>query len=82
MSTLDSMTVKQCSSGVQARNNAFRAQKVNGSCWIKSSSHSSVSHIIIDQLVKRPLSLAGVVPEVDPVAMALRKEQSKCRADS
>jgi len=49
---------------------------------VKSSSHSSVSHIIMDQLVKGPLSLAGAVPEVDPIAIALRKEQPKCRADS
>ena len=82
MLTLDGMMVKQYSPGVQARNNAFRAQKVNGSCWIKSSSHSSVSYIIMDQLMKGPLSLTGAVPEVNPIAMALRKEQPKCRADS
>jgi len=28
----------------------------------------------MDQLVKGPLSLAGAVPEVNPIAMALRKE--------
>jgi len=57
-------------------------QEVNGSCWMKSSSYSGVSHIIMDQLVKGPLSLAGAVPEVNPIAIALRKEQLKCRADS
>jgi len=36
----------------------------------------------MDQWVKEPLSLAGAVPEVNPIAMALRKEQPKCRADS
>jgi len=36
----------------------------------------------MDQLVKGPLNLAGAVPEVDSIAMALRKEQPKCRADS
>jgi len=36
----------------------------------------------MDQLVKGPLSLAGAVPEVNPIAIALRKEQLKCRADS
>jgi len=40
------------------------------------------SYIVIDQLMKRLLSLAGAVLEVNPVAMALRKEQPKCRADS
>ena len=49
---------------------------------MKSSSYSGVSHIVMDQLVKGPLSLAGVVLEVNPIAMALRKEQPKCRADS
>ena len=49
---------------------------------MRSSSHSSVSHIVIDQLVKGPLSLAGAVSEVNPIAMALGKEQPKCRADS
>ena len=72
MLTLDSRTIKQCSPGVQARNDTFRVQKVNESCWMKSSSHSSVSHIVMNQLVKRPLSLAGAVPKVDPVAIALR----------
>jgi len=28
----------------------------------------------MDQLVKGPLSLAGTVPEDNPIAMALRKE--------
>jgi len=80
--TLDSRIVKQCSPGVQARNDAFRAQEVNGSCWMKSSRYSSVSHIVMNQLVKGPLSLAEAVPEVNPIAIALRKEQPKCRADS
>ena len=44
--------------------------------------YSSVSHIVMDQLMKGPLSLAGAVPKVDPIAMALRKEHPKCRADS
>ena len=82
MSTLNGGTIKQCSPSVQARNDTFRAQKVNGSCWMRSSRYSGVSHIVMDQLVKGPLSLARAVPEVDPVAMALRKEQPKCRADS
>ena len=46
------------------------------------SRYPGVSHIVMDQLVKGPLSLAGAVPEVNPIAMALRKEQPKCRADS
>ena len=49
---------------------------------MRSSSHSSISHIVMDQLMKGPLSLAGAVPEVDPIAIALRKKQPKCRADS
>ena len=49
---------------------------------MRSSRYSGISHIVMDQLVKGPLSLARAVPEVDPVAMALRKEQPKCRADS
>jgi len=36
----------------------------------------------MDQLVKGPLSFAGAVPEIDLIAMTLRKEQSKYRADS
>jgi len=36
----------------------------------------------MDQLVKGPLSLAGAVPEVDSIAMALGKGQPKYRADS
>jgi len=36
----------------------------------------------MDQLVKGPLSLAGAVPEANPIAMALGKEQPKYRADS
>jgi len=28
----------------------------------------------MDQLMKGPLSLAGAVPEVNPIAMALRKK--------
>jgi len=71
---LDGGMIKQCSPGVQARNNAFRAQKVDRSCWISSSSHSSISHIVMDQLVKEPLSLAEAVPEVNFIAIALRKE--------
>jgi len=39
-------------------------------------------NIVIDQLMKGPLSLAGAVPEVNSVAIALRKKCSKCRADS
>jgi len=35
---------------------------------MKSSSHSSVSYIVIDHLVKRPLNIAKVVPELDPMA--------------
>ena len=49
---------------------------------MRFSRYSGVSHIVMDQLVEGPLSLAGAVPEVDPIAMALRKEQPKCRADS
>ena len=82
MSTLNGGTIKQCSPSVQARNNTFRAQEVDGSCWIGPSRYSGVSHIVMDQLVKGPLSLAGAVPEVNPIAMALKKEQPKCRADS
>ena len=82
MLTLDGGTIKQCSPSVQARNNTFRAQEVDRSCWMGPSRYSGVSHIVMNQLVKGPLSLAGVVPEVDLIAMALRKEQSKCRADS
>jgi len=82
VSTLDGGTIKQYSPSVQARNNTFRAQEVNRSCWVTPSRYSGVSHIVIDQLVKGPLSLAGAVPEVDPIAMALRKKQPKCRADS
>jgi len=40
------------------------------------------SYIVIDQLMKRLLSLAGAVLEVNPVAITLRKEQPKCKADS
>ena len=82
MLTLNGGTIKQCSPSVQARNNTFRAQEVDGSCWIGPSRYSGVSHIVMDQLVKGPLSLAGAVPEVNPIAMALKKEQPKCRADS
>ena len=49
---------------------------------MRSSRHFSVSHIIIDQLMKGLLSLARAVLEVNPIAMALRKEQPKYRADS
>ena len=49
---------------------------------MKSSSYFGVSHIVMDQLMKRPLSPTRAVPEVDLIAMALRKEQPKCRADS
>ena len=49
---------------------------------MRSSSYSSVSHIIMDQLVEEPLSLARAIPEVNPIAIALRKEQPKYRADS
>ena len=82
VSTLDSGMIKQYSPSVQARNNTFRAQEVNGSCWMRSSRYPGVSHIVMDQLVEGLLSLAGEVPEVNPIAMALRKEQPKCRADS
>ena len=74
VSTLDGGMIKQCSPSVQARNDTFRAQEVDGSCWVRPSRYSSVSHIVMDQLVKGPLSLARAVPEVDPIAMALRKE--------
>ena len=80
--TLDSRMVKQYSPDVQIKNNTFKVQKIDESCWIRSSRYSSISHIVIDQLVKRPLSLARAVPEVNPIAMALRKEQPKYRADS
>ena len=69
MSTLNGGTIKQCSPSVQARNDTFRAQEVDGSCWMGPSRYSDVSHIVMDQLVKGPLSLAGAVPEVDPIAM-------------
>ena len=82
MSTLDGRTIKRCSPSVKVRNDTFRAQEVDGSCWMRSSRYPGVSHIVMDQLVEGPLSLAGAVPEVDPIAMALRKEQPKCRADS
>jgi len=72
--TLDGRMVKQCSPDVQAKNNAFRAQEINRSCWMRFSSHFSVSHIIMDQLIKGPLSLAGAVLEVNSIAIALRKE--------
>ena len=49
---------------------------------MRFSRYSGVSHIVMDQLVEGPLSLARAVPEVNPIAMALRKEQPKCRADS
>ena len=49
---------------------------------MRPSRYSSVSHIVMDQLVEGPLSLAGAVPDVNPIAMVLRKEQPKCRADS
>ena len=58
----------------QARNNTFRAQEVNGSCWMRSSRYSGVSHIVMDQLVEGPLSLAGAVPKIDSIAIALKKE--------
>ena len=82
MSTLDGGTIKQCSPSVQARNNTFRAQEVDGSCWMRSSRYPDVSHIVMDQLVKGPLSLARAIPKVNPIAIALRKEQPKYRADS
>ena len=74
MSTLNGRTVKQCSPSVQARNDTFRAQEVNGSCCMTSSRYSGVSYTVMDQLVEGPLSLAGAVPEVDLVAVVLRKE--------
>ena len=74
MLTLDGRMIKQCSPSVQARNDTFRVQKIDRSYWVRPSRYSSVSHIIVDQLVKGPLSFARVVPEVDPIAMALRKE--------
>jgi len=74
MSTLDSGMIKQYSPSVQARNNTFRAQEVDGSCWVRPSRYSSVSHIVMDQLVEGPLGLAGAVPEVDSIAIILRKE--------
>ena len=49
---------------------------------MRSSRYSGVSHIIMDQLMKGLLGLARAVPEVNPIAMALRKEQLKCRADN
>ena len=49
---------------------------------MKFSSHSSVSHIIVNHLVKGLLSIARAVPELDPVAKTTTKEQSECRADS
>ena len=82
MSILNGGTIKRCSPSVQVRNDTFRVQEVDKSCWMGPSRYSGVSHIVMDQLVKGPLSLAGAVPEVDPIAMALRKEQPKCRADS
>ena len=36
---------------------------------MKFSSYFSVSHIVMDQLVKRPLSLAWAVPKVNPIAI-------------
>ena len=41
---------------------------------MRLSRYLGVSHIVMDQLVKGPLSLAEAVLEVDPIAMALRKE--------
>ena len=74
MLTLNGGTIKQCSPSVQARNDTFRVQEVDKSCWMGPSRYSGVSHIVMDQLVERPLRLAGAVPEVDPIAIALRKE--------
>ena len=74
--------VKQCSLDVQTRDDTFGVQEVDGSCQMKSSSHSSVSYTVMNQLVKGPLSLAWAVPEIDLIAMALEKEQTKCKADN
>ena len=49
---------------------------------MRSSRYPGVSCIVMDQLVEGPLSLAGVVPEVNSVAIAVRKEQPKYRIDS
>jgi len=48
----------------------------------KSSSHPSVSYVVMDYLVKRPLSIAKAVPESNPMARTTTKEQSECKADS
>ena len=74
MSTLDGGTIKQCSPSVQARNNTFRAQEVDGSCWMRSSRYSGVSHIVMDHLVKRLLSIARAVPELDLMVRTTTKE--------
>ena len=62
MLTLNGRMIKQCSPSVQARNDTFRTQEVDGSCWMRPSRYSGISHIVMDQLVKEPLSLAGAVP--------------------
>ena len=40
----------------------------------KSSSHSNISHIVIDHLIKRPLSLAWIVLGFDSTAKATTKK--------
>ena len=59
-----------------------KKKKIQRHCWMKSSSHSSVSHIVVNHLVKRPLSIVRAVPELDPMVRTTTKEWSECRADS
>ena len=54
-------------------------KKFNRSCWIKSNSYSSVSYIIIDQLVSRLLSIAWKVLEFNSIVETIREELSELK---
>jgi len=44
---------------------------------VPSSKNTSLGHIVMDQVVKKLLSIARVVPEVDVLVGALSKELSE-----
>ena len=52
-------------------------KSIKGSSWVMFNSNMSVGHIVIDQVIKRPLSIARAVPEVNGVVRLTSKETSK-----
>jgi len=82
VATLIEGTAEGGSPGVQARDSTLGAKNVKEGSWVLSSRNVSLGHIIMDQVVKGPLSIARTVLEANVLVGALSKELSESKNDS